>query len=258
MHRFYLPPEQCSGPILELSEREAHHALHVLRLRPGDDVEVLDGAGVQLSCTVQELSKRRALLLTLEKMVVPRLPYEITLVQALPRGKIFDAIIQKSVELGVRRIAPLITERVVSHLDAEDAVTKTSRWRQVAIEAIKQCGSAWLPEILEPATPQQVLDRHERIDLPLFGALQSKARHPREYFESYRKEHGDQPRTVSVWVGPEGDLTADEKALLESAKILPITLGRLVLRVETAAIYCLSVLNYELESSDAGPPCATA
>src|SRR5512141_921921 len=136
MHRFYLLPNQCAGPSVELSEREAHHAVHVLRLRKGDKVEVLDGAGGQLSCLVQDISRTRALLEVCERLTVPRPPYEITLLQALPKGKIFDSILQKCVELGARRVVPLITERVVTHLDSEDAAAKTARWRQVAIEAI--------------------------------------------------------------------------------------------------------------------------
>ncbi len=95
-------------------------------------------------------------------------------------------------------------------------------------------------------TPKAYLDRGEKFELPLIASLQSDRRHPRDYFQTFQKEHGRMPKTLCIWIGPEGDFTPAEMGAVKSAGSLPITLGRLVLRSETAAIYSLSVLNYEL------------
>ena len=249
MHRFYLPPDLCAGPDLVLEDREAHHALHVLRLRPGEQVLVLDGAGAELVCTVGNCRRHRIQLAVVRKNFIPPLPWRITLLQALPKGKIIESIIQKATELGVHRIVPLITERTATKLEEESAAQKTARWQTVAIEATKQCGSVWLPRIETPATLETFLARRPEFDLSLVGSLQPGSRHAREYFDAFREKQKGPPQSVGVWVGPEGDFTPEELAGILSSGAGPITLGRLVLRSETAAIYCLSVLNYELQST---------
>jgi 16S rRNA (uracil1498-N3)-methyltransferase len=248
MHRFHLPPEQCRDKSVTLTGREAHHALHVLRVRAGERVVILDGAGRELLCEAGEAARDRLPLVVTEENIVPPLPYQITLLQAIPKGKIIESIIQKAVELGVHRIVPLLSERVVTQLDDESAASRAEHWRGTAIEAIKQCGQAWLPQVEPPVKPRDYLARGEKFELPLVGSLQNDRRHPREYFETFRREHGRLPKTLCVWIGPEGDFAPAELSAIESAGALPITLGRLVLRSETAAIYALSVLNYELQA----------
>lgn len=247
MHRFYLPPDQCRGASLTLEEREAHHGLHVLRLRQGERVAVLDGAGSEFSCEVRSLSKDEIKLAITQKNSIPPLPYAITLVQAVPKGKTMDLIVQKATELGVARIVPLLSERVVAHLEKDTG--KTEKWRQVAIEAVKQSGSAWLPQIDQPLTPREFLARNERFELPLIASLQPDSRHPRTLFQAFREEKRRDPQSVAIWVGPEGDFTPAEMSAARSAGALPITLGRLILRSETAAIYSLAILNYELQAA---------
>src|SRR5450755_2446324 len=104
MHRFYLPPERCAGDALRLDGREAHHALNVLRLKHGELVAILDGIGNEFMCTVKDVSRNAVTLSVSLKNFVPALPCAITLLQAVPKGKIIESIIQKSVELGARRI----------------------------------------------------------------------------------------------------------------------------------------------------------
>lgn len=246
MHRFHLSPEECKGNTLTLIGGEAHHAARVLRLRRGDEVVVLDGAGTELFCAVQDVAKSAVQLSVAKRNSVPPLPYQITLLQAIPKGKIIESIIQKGTELGVARIVPLLTERVATRLEGEDAAHKTEKLQHVAVEAIKQCGSAWLPKIETPMTPKDFLRRGENFDLPLIASLQPGSRHARDYFEEFQREHRRKPQTACIWIGPEGDFTVDEVRAIETSGAKPITLGRLVLRVETAAVYCLSILNHEL------------
>jgi len=248
MHRFYLPPGHCAGDALRLDGREAHHALHVLRLKRGELITVLDGIGNEFLCAIENSSANAVTLSVSLKNFTPPLPCSITLLQTVPKGKIIESIIQKAVELGARRIVPLLTERVVMHLDEEDAADKRKKWQQVAIEAIKQCGAAWLPKIEAPMTIEQYLARKEKFDLSLVGSLQKERRHPRECFREFQAQHKRLPQSVGVWIGPEGDFTPEELEAIQAAGALPISLGRLILRVETAAIYCLSILNYELNS----------
>jgi 16S rRNA (uracil1498-N3)-methyltransferase len=249
MHRFYLPPERCAGKMLQLDGREAHHALHVLRLKRGELVTVLDGVGNEFMCAVEDCARNVATLSVSLKNFVPAPPCSITLLQAVPKGKIIESIIQKSVELGARKIAPVLSERVVTQLDGEDAENKRDKWQGVAIEAIKQCGAAWLPKVEVPMQIEQFLARKEKFDLLLAGSLQKERRHPREVLHGYEKKHGRLPQSVGVWIGPEGDFTSEELKTIQNSGALPISLGNLVLRVETAAIYCLSILNYELNSA---------
>jgi 16S rRNA (uracil1498-N3)-methyltransferase len=246
MHRFYLPPEQTKTDALTLRGHEAHHALHVLRIRNGERVVVLDGAGQQLHCDVTAHHRDFISFAVRERITVPPPSCAITLLQAIPKGKIIESIIQKATELGVARVVPILSERVVTHLDSDSAGAKAEKWQQVAIEAIKQCGSGWLPKVAVPVTPQEFLAHRESFELSLVGSLESGSRHPRVWFEEFIARHQRSPKSISVWVGPEGDFSADEYAAIQRAGALPITLGPLVLRVETAATYCLSVLNYEL------------
>ena len=234
-----------------LSGSEARHAVQVLRLRPGERVVVLDGAGREFLCQTAESQPGKVRLAILERQTIAPPPCQISLVQALPKGQLIESIIQKATELGASRIVPLLAERVVTRLSGREAVHRTEKWRRIALEAIKQCGLAWLPKVETPSTLKEWLARQEPFEFPLLACLEPGSPHPRQYFEAFRAKHGRLPRTACVWVGPEGDFTPAETEAIKAAGALPITLGPRVLRVETAAVYCLSVLNYELEAEPA-------
>ena len=250
MHRFYLPPACCIDTELTLEGREAHHALHVLRLQRGDSISVLDGTGHEFFCTVKETARHAMSLAVTGKKTTPAPPVAVTLFVGVPKGKIIEGIIQKAVELGAHRVVPLLTERVVMQLDDEGAEGKRDKWQQVAIEAIKQCGAAWLPRIEGPVTLTELLGPRlepPTFDLSLTGSLQAERRHPRAVLREFQQARGRSPQTVGLWIGPEGDFSADELQAIAATGAAPISLGKLVLRVETAAIYCLAFLNYELQ-----------
>jgi len=249
MHRFYLPPAQCQDTTLFLTGREAHHARHVLRIRHGERVTVLDGAGREFLCEAQDDDRDTVRLTVVETHTHAPPACPVTLIQALPKGKIIEAIIQKATELGVARIVPLLSERVVAQLGEGEAARKAAKLQWVAVEAIKQCGACWLPKVEAPLTPHQVLARKEPSELPLLASLHAGSRPAREYCRAFQAQYGRKPRSACIWIGPEGDFTAAESEAIKAQGALPITLGALVLRVETAAIYCLSILHYELESA---------
>jgi 16S rRNA (uracil1498-N3)-methyltransferase len=157
-----------------------------------------------------------------------------------------DLIVQKAVEIGAAEIAPILSDRTVIRLDAESAASKQAKWRSIAIEAAKQCGQNWLPQVQAARTLAQFFQDNRRFDLQLIGSLQSDAVHLKKILAQFSAEHRDRPTNVLMLVGPEGDFTPTELSLARSQAYPPITPGPIVLRVETASIYCLSILSYEL------------
>ena len=246
MHRFYLSPERCQGDLLRLEGREAHHALDVLRVRSRDRVMVLNGSGGEFECEVVGADRHQVQLAIVEKRALAPASCRITLAQALPKGKLFESIVQKATELGVSQIVPLLSERVVAHLDEKEGERKRLKWQAVAVEAIKQSGCPWLPEVSSPSTPQQLAQKATMFEYAIVGSLQPDARHPRDCFQEFYRKQTRVPRSACIWIGPEGDFTSQELALIKESGACPVTLGRLVLRTETAALYCLSILNHDL------------
>jgi 16S rRNA (uracil1498-N3)-methyltransferase len=246
MHRFYVAPENWQSDSPLLTGSEAHHCRNVLRLEPGDKIVLFDGRGRELTAEITSSDSSRIALRKLHEAKTPPLRCQITLAQAIPKGKNMDLIVQKAVEIGAAEIAPIISDRTIVRLDEESAASKQAKWQTVAIEAAKQCGQNWLPRVHGPQTMAQFFQQPRRFDLQLIGSLQSDAIHLKKILAEYLAEHGDRPTSVLMLVGPEGDFTPAELSLARSHGCRPITLGPIVLRVETASIYCLSVLSYEL------------
>jgi 16S rRNA (uracil1498-N3)-methyltransferase len=253
VHRFYIPPEQWNPNALVLRDSEAHHARAVLRLKTGDRVVVFNGQGREINGEIVTVARNEIQLRKLQENETLPLRCQITLGQAIPKGKNMDLIVQKAVEIGAAEIAPIISERTIVDLDPKEAEQKRAKWQQVAIEAAKQCGQNWLPRVQAPRKLKDFFDdfspltSHSSLPgLRLIGSLQSDAQHLKQILTDYTKEHGNRPSSVLMMIGPEGDFTPAELALAKSHGCLPITLGPIILRVETAAIYCLSVLSYEL------------
>jgi len=246
MHRFYIAPETWNADALVLRESEAHHVRDVLRLEPGERVVVFNGRGHEITAEITKVTREEIQLRKLHQAQVPPLRCEITLAQAIPKRKNMDLIVQKAVELGAAEIAPIISDRTIVHLQGKEAVQKQAKWQQVAIEAAKQCGQNWLPTVQIPRKLSDFFDGVAPLQLRLIGSLQSDAVHLKTVLAEYEREHQSRPTSVLMCIGPEGDFTPAELNLARSRGCRPITLGPIILRVETAAIYCLSVLSYEL------------
>ena len=248
MHRFYIAPENWVTGALALRGSEAHHARNVLRMQAGDKLVLFNGKGRELTAEIANIGDEIRLRKLDESETAP-LRCRIVLGQAIPKGKNIERIVQKAVEIGAAEIAPIISDRTIVQLDSESAAQKQTKWQQIAIEAAKQCGQNWLPRIDSPKRLAEFFSASEQaFDLRLIGSLQPDAQHLKKILEIYSKEHGDLPRSVLMLVGPEGDFTPAELSLARRHGCQPITLGPIILRVETAAIYCLSVLSYELLS----------
>jgi 16S rRNA (uracil1498-N3)-methyltransferase len=243
MHRFYISPESWNLDTLTLDEGETHHAVDVLRMNPGDKAVVFNGRGVEATVEVAAITRKSVTLRKLLHAKSPPIGCEITLAQAVPKGKNMDLIVQKAVELGAAAICPLLSERTVIQVEEEDAARKQQKWQGVAIEAAKQCGQNWLPKVHLPRSPKEFFSQPVRHELMLIASLQPGAMHLKKLLAEYAEK---KPKSVLILIGPEGDFTPAEIGLARSHGCRPITLGPIVLRTETAAIYCLSVLSYEL------------
>jgi 16S rRNA (uracil1498-N3)-methyltransferase len=264
MHRFYVAPENWTPDSPVLSEAEAHHARDVLRMKPGDKAVLFNGRGRELTAEAVDIARQQIRFRKLHETESPPLRCRITLGQAIPKGKNMDLIVQKAVELGAAGIAPLISERTIVDLDPKEAAQKQTKWQQVAIEAAKQCGQNWLPSVDPPrklkdffsstSSVAAVYDRRSATEsraLRLIASLKSDAQPLKKILTDYVADRTSgpndrRPTDVLMLIGPEGDFTPAELALAKTHGCQPITLGPIILRVETAAIYCLSILSYEL------------
>ncbi len=242
MHRFFVATPEIEGPRLILKGREWHHCRTVLRTREKDRIALFDGMGTEYLTEVAEAGARSAKLKLLRKTTTPRPPYSITLAQALPKNKTMDLIIQKATELGVYEIIPVLSDRSVIKLEPKEVRSRTERWRDISIEAAKQCGLDWLPRICEPKTVKEITVMRSGYHLTLIGSLQPDAKP----LWCYLTDSGSVQRNVLLMIGPEGDFTPAEIGMARSSGFQPLSLGPMVLRCDTAAIYAVSTLSYEL------------
>lgn len=249
MDRFFLPPEKWSADAqtLALEGEEAAHCGRVMRKKPGDVVEVFDGESRVGEAEILAVSKQRVEL-RLQSQVDVAAPIFLTLAVGIPKGKLMENVIQKAVELGVTNIVPLITAQGTVRLDERDGVKKQERWQRTALEACKQCGQNILPEVATPLALGDWLATAPTGSL-LVGALVEK----RVPLLSCLSEIGKKGAETTVIVGPEGDFSAKEYQALFEAGALPVDLGPLVLRVETAAVKMISAVTLYREARRADP-----
>lgn len=245
--RAFCSPATAEPSEITLSPEESHHLVTVNRAHTGDTVVAFDGRGTEWICELANDRKQAAVLKVRFLQKAKRLPYEITLGQALPKGASMDAIVRKATEIGAARIVPLESERTQVHFDGDRSDRKIEKWQTAALEAAKQCGNPFLPEIAPVQNAMAFIEGSRGYDLKLIASLQPGAKSLKAVLGACTGA-GRIPRKVLWLVGPEGDFTPAEMSASKSAGFEPITLGPLVLRCETAAVYALSVLSYELQN----------
>ncbi|QIF05661.1 16S rRNA (uracil(1498)-N(3))-methyltransferase [Roseimicrobium sp. ORNL1] len=248
--RFYISPNQWNLSQLALTGDEARHCAQVMRKEAGQEIVVFNGAGAWARAEITSSGKERVELRTVETGESPAPAVSITLFQSIPKGSNMDLIIEKSVELGVNAIVPVFSDRTVVRLDGKDAAKKQEKWQRLALEACKQCGQNWLPQVSVPVSFDAAWRQLPQQDLRLIAAIQEDSRSFKDTLASVGgrgQQAGEKIRSVLMAIGPEGDFTPEEYAAARGAHdCLPVSLGSIILRVETAAMYCLSVLRHEL------------
>lgn len=247
--RVFCAPAAAEPAEIVLSRDESHHLVVVNRARRGDTVVAFDGRGREWRCELVGDAKSGATLRVRSLQQTARPPFEITLGQALPKGPAMDAIVRKATEIGAVRLVPLETERTQVHLEADRSDKKLEKWQTAALEAAKQCGNPFLPEITPVQKAAAFIPAAHDYDLKLIASLHPGAVSLKKILADFRAAHARAPRHILWLVGPEGDFSPAEMSLATAAGFAPITLGPLVLRCETAAVYALSVLSYELHNA---------
>lgn len=236
MDRFFISPDRW-GESLSLYGEESHHCRRVMRKRVGDVIEVFDGCGHWACGAITALGDEVVLDLQ-ERGESAKADIQVELAVGIPKGKTFDLIVQKAVELGVNRIQPLMTEQGMVKISEKDAPKKAAKWQRLALEASKQCGQNWLTQVAQPRPFSQWIDRREPADQELIAALTPDSRPLGEVLSQLGKS--SEISSIRVLVGPEGDFSEGEYQVCFDREMTSIGLGQLVLRTETAVIYVLS------------------
>lgn len=248
MMRAYHPfPVPADADTLTLSREESFHLVKVLRVRSDEKITAFDGRGNAWTGSPVSLDAK-ALTLAVESRERREPPScALALAQMLPKGSLSDDILRAAVEIGLSEFHPILGARTEMKLDAARAAHKLERWRAVAVEACKQCGNLFVPEIFPVTTAKEFFGKISSAPeaeaagtLRLTASLEADSRGCREIEDSLR---GNAPRKILWLVGPEGDLAPEEYAAARACGFLPARLGRFVLRVPTAAAYCLSVAD---------------
>ncbi|HTB59558.1 MAG TPA: 16S rRNA (uracil(1498)-N(3))-methyltransferase [Polyangia bacterium] len=234
--RLFVPGERLGGPRLTLTGPEHRHVGRVLRARPGDALTLFDGAGGEVEATVVRVERTETELALGARRAVAGPAVSLTLICAVPRGPRMDLLVQKTSELGVARIVPVVTERSVARPDAEGADGKRARWEKIAREAARQCGRADLP-IVDPPVALEVALAAPGLPARRLALFEGeKARSLRAALAA------TEPAATALLVGPEGGFAAAELAVARAAGFEAVGLGERILRVETAAIVAVALV----------------
>jgi len=243
--RCFVHPAEWNNQTVRLNPDDSHHLSDVLRIGMADCVMVSDGLGGEASAEVVEMTPGAVVVRILDRRRQVGGDVMITLIQAVPKAQKMDWIIQKATEIGVWSIQPVMTDRGVVKLEEDRADKRAERWQRIAVEAAKQCRTAWIPSV-QPVRPLAgVLEGKLPLDVLVIGSLEDKAVPLREALADIKARR---PGSVGLLIGPEGDFSPREFDLARQAGAIPVSYGTRVLRVETAAIYGLCVLSYELAS----------
>jgi len=233
--RFYTDAALCAGGMAQLPEDAAHHAVHVLRLREGEEVTLFNGRGGEHAGRIARIERLRVTVDVLAHHALEReSPLAVTLVQGVSSREKMDFTVQKATELGVAALQPVIAARSVGRIAGERAVQKRAHWQRVAIAACEQCGRNRVPQVLPPVPIAEYCRTVSRAD----GLLLSP-----DAQLGLREAAARLKGAVALAAGPEAGFSAAEEAMLQEAGFVPVRLGPRVLRTETAALAALAALN---------------
>ena len=247
MQRFFVEPHQIDEEAhqIHITGSDVNHISNVLRMKTGEELWISDGSKYEYRCTIESFEPDEVLLhIVYSQEPEYELPCRIYLFHGLPKADKMELIIQKAVELGAYEIIPVETKRCVVKLDGKKSAKKTARWQQIAESAAKQSKRMLIPNVHEVLTFREALKYAESMDVRLVPY--ELARGMQETKEILA---GIEPgQSVGIFIGPEGGFEEKEIEAAIEGGAKPITLGRRILRTETAGLAILSVLMFQLEN----------
>jgi len=240
MARFYVPQPRIENGMLKIEGDEVKHIRKVLRLKTGDEIVVFDGLGKEFEGTIVE-ERLSSVVIRVQNIISSKKdsPLEVTLAQSLLKGEKMDYLIQKATELGVKEIIPFSSSRSVSFLEKSRRLNRHHRWEKIAVEASKQCGRGSVPKIESLQDYSDMLQIASTKDLRLILWERGEIR-LKEVLERSKEK-----KNIFFTIGPEGGFNQLEVGGAKRAGFIPVTLGRRILRAETASLCFLSILQYE-------------
>lgn len=244
MYHFFIQANQVREDTIKIVGNDINHMKHVLRMKISEKLSVTDEDGVEYACEIKELAEDAIWLTVLSKSDVSHeLPAQITLFQGLPKGDRMEWIIQKAVELGVHTIVPIETKRCVVRLDEKKKASKQKRWNAIAESAAKQSKRSKIPNVHSVITYQEALAMAKDLEAVCIPYEQAEGMQPLRNFLGNLKPG----IRAGFFIGPEGGFEEEEIQLAAENRVYPISLGKRVLRTETASMALLSMILLQLE-----------
>lgn len=245
MYRFFVDREQIRDGVARITGEDVRHIRSVLRMRPGEQILIACGDEWEYTCEILALSETEVTARVLDAQKPGKeLPSRITLFQCVPKGDKMEMVIQKAVELGASAVVPVLSRRCVVKLDERRAAGRVARWNTIAAGAAKQSKRMVIPAVEPVCTFRDALQQARAMDVRLIPYENAEGmKRTRSVFSSIHP--GD---SVAVLIGPEGGFEESEVQEAQEAGFLPVTLGKRILRTETAGMTVLSVLMYLLET----------
>lgn len=247
MYQFFVPPENIQGNRVVITGEDVNHIKNVLRMKEGEEIAVSNGEdGKEYRCGILELGEEILCELRFIKEDDIELPSKITLFQGLPKADKMELIVQKAVELGVYEVVPVSMKRCVVKLDDKKQKSKISRWQSIAEAAAKQSKRSIIPQVHSVMTMKQALAYAKEMDMVLVPyEMADDMAKTREIIESIKPGIH-----IGFFIGPEGGFDEGEIQSAMDEGAVPITLGKRILRTETAGFTVLSILMYHLEGKN--------
>ena len=244
MARFFVPNDQISDKTIRIIGSDVNHIKNVLRSSVGEKLELFDSEGFSYVAIIENLFPTMIDCRMQEKFrkeVEPKI--DITLAQSLPKGKKFDFILQKGTELGIKEIVPIISERSIPKIEEKEE-KKNLHWQKIARESSEQCGRTYIPSIGKISSFRNFVETARDFDLKIIPYEGEIALKLRDLLSSPDKLSF---KKIAILIGPEGGFAKEEVDLAIINGFFPITLGKRILRVETAAITAVAQVMYELD-----------
>ena len=243
MYHFFVSEEQINGENAYIEGSDVNHIANVLRMKPGEELLISVKGDWDYLCKIVDIETDRVNLKVLESMEQRELPVNITLLQGIPKSDKLEMIIQKAVELGVSEIIPVKTKRVVVKIDEKKADTKVNRWNAIAESAAKQSKRSIIPKVHEPMSIDNALEIVKDFGVKLIPYENADG------IDKTRKilDSMDKTKNIAVFIGPEGGFEESEVERIKNSGFEVITLGKRILRTETAGLALLSNIMIRLE-----------